>query len=408
MSKLRTVVFTGELLPDVDPEDAISKFASVFKVPEDKARRLIKGGQEKALKKDVDPTAAAHYRDVLADIGLKTRIDEAAGSSMAGSGEPCPKCGSTRVENGVCKSCGILVEAYLANRTAERKAGAEPGPLPEPPAAPGASTSSGPSTPPPGSPAFPETQPLAPGAPQPRSVPLGHALGWIGGGWALFKQAPVAWVGALVVFLLLNLVLALVPAVGGLITTLIAPVLIGGFMSGAYGQDQKGIPFQISHLFAGFSVNTASLFAIGGLYLLGSLVVGLLVAAILIGPMMSAAGGMNPEALDSQSAAMLLESMGPTAALAVLVALALILPLVMAYWFAPALVMLNGLDAFAAMKLSFSACVRNILPFLLYGLIGAVLMVIAMIPFFLGLLILSPVFIASMYVSYRDIFFDAS
>jgi uncharacterized membrane protein len=59
----------------------------------------------------------------------------------------------------------------------------------------------------------------------------------------------------------------------------------------------------------------------------------------------------------------------------------------------------------AAMQLSFTACWRNIMAFLVYGLIAMVLLMVATIPFFLGLLIVSPILIASIYCAYRDIFY---
>ena len=101
-----------------------------------------------------------------------------------------------------------------------------------------------------------------------------------------------------------------------------------------------------------------------------------------------------------------LQALGLGLIFALLVAAALSIPLLMAYWFAPALVALNGYSAFEAMKTSFFACLKNILPFLVYGLVGMVLGVIAMIPLGLGWFVLAPVGIASMYSSYRDIFYD--
>jgi uncharacterized membrane protein len=58
----------------------------------------------------------------------------------------------------------------------------------------------------------------------------------------------------------------------------------------------------------------------------------------------------------------------------------------------------------AAMKESFVANLRNIPPFLVYGLIGLGLGFVAAIPFLLGWLVLVPVFAASVYASYKDIF----
>jgi len=92
------------------------------------------------------------------------------------------------------------------------------------------------------------------------------------------------------------------------------------------------------------------------------------------------------------------------ALIALLVAMALLIPLLMAYWFAPALVVLRNMTAMDAMKLSFLGSLRNMWPFLIYGVIAFILMMIAMIPFGLGMLILVPVLNASIYLGYKDIF----
>ncbi|MBK1648242.1 hypothetical protein CKO36_06405 [Rhabdochromatium marinum] len=376
--------------PNVDPEQVAIKFATVFKVPEDKARKLIRSGQEKVLKKEVDPAAATHYRDVLTDIGLVTRIDSADGTPFGAAPQVCPKCGATKINQGICTSCGVLVEAYLAGQSAERK---------PPPSSPlnlgkdsplSASAPTAADSPMPGMP------------PQPTRMPAGHGLGWISAGWALFKQAPLVWIGAVMIFILINIALALVPLIGGLASVLIGPILMAGLMVGAHEQHQGG-EFRINHLFEGFSRRTAPLIGVGALYLLGSILIGVLMALLMLGPVISATSGLSAQAIESNPDLML-QSLGPNMLLMLLLALALVVPLMMAYWFAPALVMLNNLDAIAAMKLSFMGCLKNMWPLLIYGLISALLMLLALIPFGLGLLILSPVLIASMYAAYQDIF----
>jgi uncharacterized membrane protein len=87
-----------------------------------------------------------------------------------------------------------------------------------------------------------------------------------------------------------------------------------------------------------------------------------------------------------------------------LIALLLIVPLGMSIWFAPALAALHELTAFEAMKLSFRGCLRNVLPFLSYGLAAIVLAIVASIPLGLGWLLLIPVACCSVYAGYRDIF----
>ena len=97
---------------------------------------------------------------------------------------------------------------------------------------------------------------------------------------------------------------------------------------------------------------------------------------------------------------------GAALAIAVLLMLALLLPLVMAIWFAPPLVVFHELGAVEAMKQSFAGCLKNMLPFLLYGVVLLVAGVVASIPLFLGWLVLGPVIAASVYTAYRDIYFS--
>ena len=81
----------------------------------------------------------------------------------------------------------------------------------------------------------------------------------------------------------------------------------------------------------------------------------------------------------------MLAALGIGALLAVLLGLLLGMPLMMAFWFAPALVVLRNDEPLAAMKASFDACLRNMLPMLVYGLLGLVFAIVASIPFGLGL-----------------------
>ena len=76
----------------------------------------------------------------------------------------------------------------------------------------------------------------------------------------------------------------------------------------------------------------------------------------------------------------------------------------MAYWFAPALVVLNGEQPIAALQKSFAASWRNFGAFLLYGLIYIVLAIVASIPMGLGWLVLGPMMVGSCYAGWRTIF----
>jgi len=95
---------------------------------------------------------------------------------------------------------------------------------------------------------------------------------------------------------------------------------------------------------------------------------------------------------------------GLTILLGVLIALALLLPLMAAYWFAPVLVVMHDMQPLDAMKASFFATFTNFIPFLVYSILMIPLFILAAIPFGLGFLVVIPMLIASVYVSYREIF----
>jgi uncharacterized membrane protein len=63
------------------------------------------------------------------------------------------------------------------------------------------------------------------------------------------------------------------------------------------------------------------------------------------------------------------------------------------------------MGALDAMKMSFAACLKNMLPFLLYGVIFFGLAIVATVPLLLGWLALGPVISITVYTAYRDIFF---
>lgn len=237
---------------------------------------------------------------------------------------------------------------------------------------------------------------------QPRTVGLSQGWRWIVAGFQLFGKNPLIWIVFFLIYLGMELVLAVfVPVVGAVASALLDPVLIAGFMAGcrALELDEE---LEIGHLFAGFSANVRQLVALGGIYLLGKILV-VILAMGLIGVIHGPMPELDLSALDPADPA-ILPVLTQFMAMGALV-LALLVPLLMAYWFAPALVLFDGLGARAAMKLSFAACVGNILPFTLYGLAGMALFVLGSIPFGLGLLAVIPVlFATSIYTAYRDIF----
>ena len=85
----------------------------------------------------------------------------------------------------------------------------------------------------------------------------------------------------------------------------------------------------------------------------------------------------------------------------------LFIPLMMAIWFAPPLIVLHDLDAISAMKKSFKGVVANLLPMFLYGLLSAILFAIFLVlTVGIGMIIVFPLMMISIYTSYRDVWTD--
>jgi len=231
-----------------------------------------------------------------------------------------------------------------------------------------------------------------------RKVALAEGWTWVAEGWKLFTRAPLMWIVAFVLAIVLFVVVGIVPFVGMLISPLLQTILAAGFMIGCRALETEG-ELEIEHLFAGFSRGFAPL-AILGLYLLaGTLVVAGITFIIMLGLMGVFFSGYDLSALAENP---LLG--GAFVLLGVLLYLALLLPVMAAYWFAPALVALNGMRPVDAMKASFFACFRNFVTFTVYSLVMLGALIVALIPFGLGLLVWVPLTIASTYVAYRRIF----
>ena len=230
-----------------------------------------------------------------------------------------------------------------------------------------------------------------------RHVKARQGLQWIMSGFYLFRMAPMAWMLLCFTLILIAMTLAILPLLGQFIFTLISPVFLAGLMLGCRDLEQ-GEKLDITHLFAGFKKNTAPLVTVGGIYLIGQvLIVGIvmLIGGTAMMEMLLQGKRVNENELMEVADDMLS---------ATLVALALSIPLLMAAWFSPLLVAFHNMPPVLAMKKSFFACLKNILPLQLYGIILIILTVIAIIPYGLGLIVLIPIIFASIYVSYKDIF----
>ena len=221
--------------------------------------------------------------------------------------------------------------------------------------------------------------------PEGRGVPAGNGVAWISRGWQLFRMAPGPWVLLCIVYIVVAVVLGMIPVVNFLFN-LAVPIFTGGIMLGCKALED-GEELTVGHLFAGFSGYAGNLALVGLIYMVGVVAV-VIVMAMLMGGITAAAG-------DFSATAMIIP---------ILLGMLFIVPLAMAMYYAPALVVFHAQSPLQAMKASFFASLKNIVPFLLYGLVVIVLAVVASLPLFLGWLVLIPVMQASIYAGYKDMF----
>jgi hypothetical protein len=260
----------------------------------------------------------------------------------------------------------------------------------------------------------------------PQRLPLKNGLNWLISGFKLFKQNSFTWSFSVFLYFLVSAVAGLIPVLGAIASNLFNPVFLAGFMLGAKEQTEGG-KYRIGHAFAGFSNNTGQLILFGLLYLIASLAIfGLMAIIGIVAFFAMKFGAMNffdPAIFSS------LANISPLVIiLFILVVMLITLPIMMAYYFSPALISINQVSVFPAAKMSFRACLINILPFLLYSLawlgvfivialiIGGIAFIVGMlfekagifvgiIGMFIVMFATVPVFLSSTYVAYKDIFY---
>lgn len=248
-----------------------------------------------------------------------------------------------------------------------------------------------------------------------QTLPAAAGWRWIGAGFMIFRRNPPLLSMLVMAYWFTVIFLNILPIIGAVVASLLIPGLSVGLMQAARNLE-RGQPIGLPTLYGSLRENTRTLVGLGALYLCCTVgIVG--VSALfdggdLVRYMLS---GNRLEEAAVEDADLTLSA---------LVVLALLVPLMMAYWFAPMLAAWHRLSIGKSLFFSFVACWMNWRPFLTYG--AGLLVVAGIIPglllgvvlglfpdaqsFITGLimvpmvLIIAPAIFASIYVSYRDIF----
>ena len=243
-----------------------------------------------------------------------------------------------------------------------------------------------------------------------------HGVLWLRHAFAMLWAQRVRWLLLLLAYYVIVWAIRNVPYVGPLVTAMLKPVFAVGFLAAAWSQE-RGEPPSLRHLFAGFRANLRALLLLGVVFVAG--IMGAVAATWFIdgGKLLGVMSGAAPidEAFLASADVQAAMLFGAICAL----------PVLLASWFAPALVVFQDCGAARALATSFRAAVANGRPIAVYGLLlffyGGVLpgliaaiiaalvpieaastiAVIALLPY---LALLVATLHVSDYVSYRDVF----
>ena len=231
------------------------------------------------------------------------------------------------------------------------------------------------------------------------TVDANRGVNWWSESWTLFSKNAGLWVVLSLIVLIAGVVLSFIPFLGSLALSLFTPVIVGSCLLAARKTEQGGT-LEVNDLGLAFKSHLNPLLILGALFLAANVVIMMVMGVLGFGAIMGMGAGGAAHSMGGVMAAF------GVGMLALLVGAALFVPVSMAMWFAPALVVFRDVPPVNALQASFAACLRNIVPFLLYGIIFFVAAFIASIPMGLGWLVLIPLTILTTYLAYRDIFND--
>lgn len=250
--------------------------------------------------------------------------------------------------------------------------------------------------------------------------PAAYGVAWLRRAFAMFGRHRLPWMLLFCGYFATLFVVNLIPLVGSFAVFVIKPVLAVGMLAAAWNQERGGTP-TMRELFHGFRSNLWALLAIGVFFVIG---IALAVQASAL------VDGGKLRDLTSGHAALTEEQAretfsDPRLQLAMLFSALLAVPVLLATWWAPALVVFQDAGAGAALAASLRAAVANwralaayvlsifffclMLPMVLLTLLAVllppsvmqVLVLLVMLPYSIVLTVTLHI---SDYVSYRDVF----
>lgn len=249
---------------------------------------------------------------------------------------------------------------------------------------------------------------------------------WLRASYALFRRARSAWILLVLAYWLVLLAIKFIPYLGGLAAVIMKPVFAVGFLAAAWNQERGGAPAP-RHLFQGFRSNLWALVPLGMLIVVNIAIAVGATALVDDGRLVAVLTDPSPAGLDADAATRRLSETfaEPRVQAGMLFGILCAVPIILALWWAPALVVFQDASVRTALRTSLRASLANWRPILLWCF--TVFVFSTVLPSAVGELIwlvlpasISPFVIAGLsvlylwsivavlqisdYVSYRDVF----
>ncbi|GAB1234454.1 BPSS1780 family membrane protein [Ferrigenium sp. UT5] len=226
---------------------------------------------------------------------------------------------------------------------------------------------------------------------------------WIRHAYQLLLRNPLLGISGALASTLAVFAVLLLPLLGPLLAIALLPIMLAGYMRLCRALEENE-PADLSLLLAGFRQHTRSLITLGAMLMLGMFFISTLMVFV-GGAGFASVMEQVHGAQDMQVLVEALNNADSQVALALLLGFSLLLVLVVAWQYAPILVFFSGISPWLALQASFLGTLRNIIPYTVYSLImQLVAVVLGILPYGLGMILLLPLGLVSLYVSYRNIF----
>jgi uncharacterized membrane protein len=230
---------------------------------------------------------------------------------------------------------------------------------------------------------------------QVNDVPAQQGATWVKDAFLLFRAQPLPWIALAAAWVVLLMGSLFLPVVGGVIAVL-QPAFFAGFAI-ACRQQESGGRVAVGHLFAALRVNPRPLVMLGALTSIAYLALFVLVYEL---------GAPWPD-LPTPAAGSELQTLqalldGREWVLVLYFAVDSVLRALL--WFSAPVLAFTKMPAWHAIRWSVFACLSNLLPIALFGMLMTLIFLAALLTGGLGLVVAMPLLAISNYTSYRRVF----